>query len=109
MQETIRRERRLSLNSDLNIKNIHQINAEITTALEKDPFLTLELNEGAAVDLSFVQLIFAARTQANRAGGKLSLARPTGRNVLSILERGGFLQDASAEDLEFWLHQESSQ
>ncbi|OHV72673.1 hypothetical protein LCM4579_11240 [Ensifer sp. LCM 4579] len=102
-------ELRLSFQSDLNIRNIDQISKEMTTALDASSRLTLELKEDAVVDLSFVQLLIAARRQANRAGGALSLARPAGANLLGVLSRGGFLKEASAEDLEFWLHQENSQ
>lgn len=100
---------RLPLQSDLNIKNINQIYAEISSALSKRPHLSLELREDAAVDLSFVQLVIAARAHARGAGGQVSLVRAASANLLTVLQRGGFLQDASAEDLEFWLHQENSQ
>ncbi len=66
--------------------------------------IVLSIPEGADVDLSFLQLIEAARQQAETFSRPLSLDRPASGNLLTTLERAGFLTDAKPRDTEFWLH-----
>jgi hypothetical protein len=40
------------------------------------------------------------------AGKTLRLAAPATGSVLKVLQRGGFIDSLSAEDAQFWLHQE---
>ena len=45
-----------------------------------------------------------------RANGKtLSLAQPASGSLLEVLQRGGFIESASDEDAQFWLHKGSVQ
>ncbi|WFS03605.1 hypothetical protein [Rhizobium tumorigenes] len=60
----------------------------------------------AEADLSFVQLIESARMDARAAGKRMRLASPATGSVLKVLKRGGFTDAQSAEDAQFWLHQE---
>lgn len=65
--------------------------------------LTADVADDAAVDLTFIQLVEAARRTAREAGLAFSLARPAAGQLREILERGGFL--ATQDDEEFWLMQ----
>ncbi len=59
------------------------------------------------VDLSFVQLLLAARAGALQAGRRLTLVHPLPGVILDALERGGFLGE-QADDKGFWTHEEGS-
>ena len=76
----------------------------IRAAFDKDGPVVLHVADDAETDLSFLQLVQAARLQADTFGRGIALAKPAGGSLLATLERAGFLTAASARDLEFWLH-----
>ena len=49
-----------------------------------------------------MQIVESARLWAARAGGRLSLSQPASGGLLSVLERGGFLDPAFPERTAFW-------
>ena len=69
----------------------------------------LSIADDAEVDLSFLQLVHAARLHAAAEGRTIALDRPAGGNLLSTLERAGFLFEADPRDREFWLHRKEQQ
>lgn len=79
-----------------------ELHDALRTAVEANPSVVLELDDGADADLSFVQLVESARVAAAQAGGRMALARPAAGAVLSVLERGGFLDPAFPERTAFW-------
>lgn len=66
--------------------------------------LPIDLRLGQA-NLSFVQLVGAARRGAQAAGKAMRLPAPPTGSVLKVLQRGGFIDALSADDAQFWLHQ----
>lgn len=100
---------RIGFDTDLTIRNAAAIKAALIERFEKDRDVTLALNPDAAVDLSFVQLVAAARRSARTSGGELALAEPASPALRGLLSRAGFIEGASAEDLKFWLHSENAQ
>lgn len=54
-------------------------------------------------DLTFLQLVEAARCSAARAGTQIALRQPAAGAVLEILQRAGFLADPPDERTRFWL------
>lgn len=100
--------RTLALDSALTVRNAAALRQSILDALEEGDALSLDLAEGQAVDLCGVQLIEAARRQAQAVGKTLTLARP-GEAFRPVLEAAGFLTQASEADLQFWLHQGAAQ
>ncbi|RYE50308.1 MAG: STAS domain-containing protein [Rhizobiaceae bacterium] len=99
---------RLGFDNDLTIRHAAPIKQAIGDALRAQPVLQLSLNPDAAVDLSFLQLVAAARAQAKMAGGELSFAEAAGPKLRDVLGRAGFIEGAPAEDLKFWLHSETA-
>ncbi len=71
--------------------------------------VTIGLPDDAQVDISFIQLIEAARIYAGTAGRQVALSQPATGALLDVLRRSGFLEDMSAEDAKFWLHQGENQ
>ena len=100
---------RIGFDTDLTIRNAAAIKAALAECFEKDRNVSLALNPDAAVDLSAVQLIAAARLSARSLGGDLALAEPASPALRGLLSRAGFIEVASAEDLKFWLHSENAQ
>ncbi|MDR3375276.1 MAG: STAS domain-containing protein [Ancalomicrobiaceae bacterium] len=92
--------------SSLTIRDIQTLHGLITKALSgKDP-VRVAFKDDVAVDLSFIQLIEAARLSARNDGKTFSLLRPVGGNVRRVLERGGFLSPTNPDAARFWLHEE---
>src|SRR3954463_7679824 len=61
--------------------------------------------ETTRFDISFLQLLEAARIYAGTNGKDISLAEPATGALLDTLRRSGFLEGMSAADAQFWLHQ----
>ena len=99
---------RIGFDTDLTIRNAAAMKAMLAEPLQEGRSVSLELNPDAAVDLSFVQLLSAARHSARISGGELTLAEPAGPRLRDVLARAGFIEGASAEDLKFWLHSENA-
>jgi hypothetical protein len=99
----------LRLPENLTMRGINAVQEELLQSITSNPSVTLDIAEDAQTDLSFVQLIEAARIYAGTAGKQLSLSKPASGQVLKVLERGGFLQDMATEDARFWLHERKIQ
>lgn len=78
-------------------------------ALEADDQIELDLADVTDVDLSFAQMLYAAREQARRSGKSVRLRAAAPAPVVALLDRAGFLADPTPEDLEFWFHGERPQ
>ena len=96
----------ISFPDSLSIRNISKIYQSMTLALQDSRALVVEVPATAEADLSFVQLMEAARIDAKAAGKTLRLSSPATGSVLKVLQRGGFVDAFSAEDAQFWLHKE---
>lgn len=98
----------LTLPATLTIKNILAVQEMILDFLSKNTSAVLDIDEEAQIDLSFVQLVTAARKQAEMKAGRVLLARPATGDLYDVLKRGGFLDDMTPEAAHFWLHQETN-
>ena len=100
---------KIGFDTDLTIRNAAAIKAMLVERLQIERSVSLELNQDAAVDLSFVQLVAAARIRQRSVGGELALAEPASSKLRDVLQRAGFIDGASTDDLKFWLHSENAQ
>jgi hypothetical protein len=98
----------LTLPETLTIRNILSIKEEIVSALENNSSVSLDIEQNAQVDLSFVQLVTSARCYADTHSKGLMLTQPAQGDFLDVLKRGGFIDDISPEAAKFWLHQETA-
>jgi hypothetical protein len=98
----------LTLPSTLTIKNILAVQELVLDFLNKNTTAVLDIDEESQVDLSFVQLVTAARKQAGAKAGHVLLARPAAGGLYDVLKRGGFLDDMTRDAAHFWLHQETN-
>lgn len=88
---------------ELSIKTAAATHAELTAALEAHEAVSVRVGADAAVDLTFIQLVEAARRTAAEAGRVFALAQPAQGALLETLRRGGFTQGAGQQA--FWLHE----
>ena len=98
----------LTLPATLTIKTIVAVHEMILDFLNKNTHAVLDIDDDAQVDLSFVQLVAAARKHAESRNGRVLLARPAAGDLYDVLERGGFLDEMTPDAAHFWLHQEKN-
>lgn len=91
----------IELAGELTIRGVAEVRSRLIEALAAEPRLAAHIEREATVDLTFVQLMEAARRAAGEAGGELSLCEPAGGALLETLQRGGFLTDPDRR--RFWL------
>ena len=84
------------------VRNTVEFARELRETCEENPEVVLDLGELAEADLSFVQLVHAARVHLDRAGGSLRLASPAAGPVAALLIRAGF--SSHPDDVDFWFH-----
>ena len=108
MSSTLHGDAPLTLPASLTIKNISAVRELILDFMNNNAATVLDIDEGAQVDLSFVQLVLSARRQAEAGEGRLLLARPAAGDLYEVLKRGGFLDAITPETAHFWLHQEKN-
>ena len=90
---------------NLTVRAINSIQQDMLKFIAKKSAMTLQLEGDCQVDISFIQLVEAARIYAGSAGKPIALAEPASGSLLETLERAGFLEGMNAEDAKFWLHE----
>lgn len=95
----------LPLPANLTMRAITAIRDDMLTFIDTHKSATIALASDAQVDISFLQLVEAARIYADTVGKAFALAEPASGSLLETLRRSGFLEGMSAEDAQFWLHQ----
>lgn len=95
----------IALPAALTIRTVQTTRDQLLAGLSGAKSVVLDIPDDADADLSFVQLIEAARLSAQSSGKDLKLRNPAARGVLSTLERGGFLTEMDPSARFFWLHE----
>ncbi|MGG7518273.1 STAS domain-containing protein [Allorhizobium undicola] len=99
----------LVLPGRLTIRNAHAVRDLLLEALNGSSSLCLDIPPYAEIDLSFLQIVEAARLTADRRGTTLCLSRPASSTLLAALERSGFLHPDDLQSCQFWLHRKDTQ
>lgn len=86
-----------------NVRTIPQHHETLRQTLQQNKAVELNLTGIEDYDLTFFQLIEAARRFAASTGKKIALSAPASSPLREDLLRGGFL--SAAEDRAFWLHE----
>lgn len=94
----------LDVPSSITVRSIVDFQRTLMSALESGENVQLDMANVVELDLSFIQLMHAARAYATQRGGCLGLAHPAGANVAALLDRAGFLTAPQPADLDFWFH-----
>ncbi|MGC6329401.1 STAS domain-containing protein [Rhizorhabdus sp. FW153] len=92
----------VTLQEKVNLQSIAAVQHQIVEAIEADADVALDISGVADADLSFVQLLEAARQYAAHDNKLLRLTQPASADCAALLERAGFLSPGSAETLDFW-------
>jgi anti-anti-sigma regulatory factor len=99
----------VSFAGSLTVSNIDVAHVELRTAVCQSSAVLIDLDGVTEADLTFIQLIEAARRRARETGGELMLRDPAAGAVLEVLRRGGFLDDEGSDRAQFWLQEATQQ
>ncbi|MBO3762319.1 hypothetical protein [Ciceribacter sp. L1K22] len=91
------------------IRCIDEIHGLIAGAIAGSPDAVIELDAAADPDLCVIQLLEAARLDAERQGRLLRLAQPANENTRRTLDRAGLSAGGGGAFNRFWYHQENNQ
>lgn len=92
----------LILDGERTVRTAEDTHAKLLEMSSRHSVLEIACDGAAEVDLSFIQLLLAARTTAALANRTVRLARPATGNLLDALQRGGFLTGQPAAHHAFW-------
>ena len=84
------------------IQTIAAIHERLREAVLSADETVIDIGALGEFDLTFIQVIEAARLKAARTGKTVRLQNPVGEALCDALERGGFL--AGSANRQFWLH-----
>lgn len=87
----------------LSVANVTQAYDDLGAALRQDTPVVVDLDDVVEIDLTFIQLIEAARRKAAETDRDFTLRHPASGAVLEVLRRGGFLDDMTSDRATFWL------
>lgn len=93
----------ISFSGDVTVSNIDQAHEELGAVLRQDGPVVVDIDGVTETDLTFVQLIEAARRKAGETGLDFTLRHAADGPVLAVLQRGGFLDDDTSDRAKFWL------
>jgi anti-anti-sigma regulatory factor len=91
---------RVKLDGVLTVRTIANTRASLLAALADHPAVLVDCAAAESVDLTFIQLLLAARLSTRQGGKPFSLAAPATGALRAALEQGGFLPPSGADP--FW-------
>jgi len=97
--------RMVRFDGSLTLPRAEAIRSTLAAALDDGAPIAIDCGGATDVDVSFIQLLLAARRSAAQRGASLALAAPAAGVLRTALERGGFLTATSqggASDSDFW-------
>ena len=72
------------------MRSAEAVRATLQAAFEHDADIAIDCSAADEIDLSFIQVLIAARASASRRGGSVALAAPPGAVLLDTISRAGF-------------------
>lgn len=93
----------IEISGPQDVRTIAALHTELVQAIKKSRAICFKLRRDVEVDLTFIQLVEAARRYATLNSKGLTLAEPASGQLTDMLARGGFV--ANAEARAFWLHE----
>ncbi len=101
--------RNVVASNSVTVRSAAEFKHDLLAAFESSGDVMLDLDALSEVDLSFVQMVCAAREQCARDGRTLALLAPAPAPVTALLDRAGFLTELTQQDIQFWFHGELPQ
>jgi anti-anti-sigma regulatory factor len=81
----------LRLEGTLTIRSIEEVHARLLAIMREHPAIVIDCSAATEIDLSFIQLLVAARRSGGASGRAVTLAQPPAGALLAALTRGGLL------------------
>jgi anti-anti-sigma regulatory factor len=92
------------VHSSITVRSAADFRDHLMSVFEGDDDIVLDLDGLAELDLSFVQIVEAARKKLPGPGRDIRLLQPAHGPVAALLARAGFATDPDA--IAFWFHGE---
>jgi ABC-type transporter Mla MlaB component len=89
---------RLVLEGELTIRTIEALQTTLRDLVAEHACATIDASGATQVDVSFVQLVLAARRSAAAAGKTIALAAPASGALRDALVRGGFVSPVAGQN-----------
>lgn len=92
------------------LRTVDDLRAQLLDMSAVHTAVEIDCSNVDEVDVSFIQLLLAARSSAQRSGRTIRLAHPASGALRDALQRGGFLTAVNGQeaDLAFWLQPENA-
>lgn len=92
----------IDCSGDMTVNRIEEIHDRLRAGLSAGGPMAVDCRAVAEADVSFIQLLIAARVSALRRGTAFTLIQPLAEPLRSALERGGFTAGTGALNADFW-------
>lgn len=99
----------ISCGTSVTLRSVEALRETLLDGFAEQSAVDLDVSALEEVDLSFVQLVEAARVHASRENATIRLVSPANPALAALLARAGFLTQPSADDIDFWFHGELPQ
>ena len=106
MTQDVTSARRVVLEGPLTLRSVEAVRATLQAAFEQQTDIAIDCAAADEIDLSFIQVLIAARASAVRLGGTVGLVAPPGAALLDTMTRAGFraVAESPIGDTEvFWI------
>lgn len=81
---------RVVLRGNLTLANCEHAHHAVVDGLATADAVDIDCSDAAEIDLSFLQILFAAQREAEKSGKRIALAAPPSGPLAEALERCGF-------------------
>lgn len=96
----------VNLQGEINLASLEEYGKQIVETMAETPMVLLSLSQATGIDLSGIQLLYAARRYAEKAGKSLHITGAVPDAIAQRLYRTGFVDQVIREgrELEEGLH-----
>ncbi|MES2022165.1 MAG: STAS domain-containing protein [Pseudomonadota bacterium] len=94
----------MKLPESMTVRAIKKFQKDLTGVLNENEKLSLDVSNITETDISFIQIVYAARYHAECHSKEIRLDKPADGAVAALLARGGFTTDPDQADIDFWFH-----
>lgn len=94
----------IKLPESMTVRTSKTFHKDLTDMLNDSEIITLDMSGVVETDISFIQIVYAARYYADSHSKTIRLDKPAGGAVAALLARGGFTTDLDPADSDFWFH-----
>lgn len=95
---------RIVFDGALILQTIEAVRSKLLDMMERHQTFEIDCSAATEIDLSFIQVLLAARTSALSLGKTVALAHPASGVLRDVLQRGGLVGTVAGQaDEAFWL------